>query len=286
MIKKISELTESSAINESDMIPFVDSANELTKKAQFKDLLNAIVPKNAGAHNSVYRGRNITDLFTSGELSARVAAETFDDIFVGDYIIGSVSNRKYIVADINYRKGCGDTECTTPHILMIPEKCMGSEKMNDSNVTTGAYTGSAMYTTNLAAYKTIIQNDFGANHILQHRTYLPNAVTNGYESAGAWVDSTVELMNELMVYGSNIFHNTMSGTNVPTGNITIDKTQLSLFRLDKTKIQALDDSNARKSYWLRDVVSASSFAFVSYNGNPGSHFASYSLGVRPAFLIY
>lgn len=284
MIKKISELTEASSLNEEDIIPFVDDTNDQTKKVKAKNLLNVLVPKNAGAHNSIYRGRDITDLFYDGTLSQQIAAGTFDDIFIGDYIIGRVSNRKYLVADINYRLHCGDTECTTPHVLMVPERSMGTAKMNDSNITTGAYVGSKMYTDYLADFKTIIQNDFEVGHILSHRTYLPNAVTNGYESAGAWVDSTIELMNELMVYGSNVFHNVMNGTNVPT-NHTIDKAQLSLFRLDKSKIVALNDAGSRISWWLRDVVSASTFAYVINGGYAGSGNASYSGGVRPAFLI-
>ena len=88
-----------------------------------------------------------------------------------------------------------------------------------------------------------------------------------------------------MVFGSNIFHNAMSGTNVPTGNVTIDNSQLSLFRLDKSKIVALDDAGTRYWYWLRDVVSASSFANVLGNGSCTNPNASNSRGVRPAFLI-
>ena len=158
MIKKISELDEITTLAEDDLAPVVDSNNSETKKVKVKNLLGGIIAKNAGAHNSIYRGQDITDLFYDGTLSQQIAAGTFDDIFVGDYIIGRVSNRKYIVADINYRLHCGDTECTTPHVLMIPERSMGTAQMNTSNVTTGAYVGSAMYTTNLAAFKTIIQN--------------------------------------------------------------------------------------------------------------------------------
>ena len=38
-------------------------------------------------------------------------------------------------------------------------------------------------------------------------------------------------------------------------------------------------------YWLRGVVSAAYFAFVSGSGYAGTGHASYSLGVRPAFKI-
>lgn len=283
MIKKITELVNGLPLKE-DVMPFVDSANGETKKVLIDDLLKSIIPNNAGAHNGIYRGKDITDLFYNGTLSQQIAAGTFDDIFVGDYIIGKVSNRKYLVADINYRLNMGDTECTTPHVLIIPERIMGTAKMNDTNITTGAYVGSKMYTEYLAPFKTVIQNDFEISHIVQHRNLFANAVTNGYESAGSWVDSTIELMNEIMVYGGNIFHNIQNGANLAY-NYTMDKQQLSLFRLKPDLTVARNDAGERYWYWLRDVVSASHFAFVHATGYAGSNSASNSSGVRPAFLI-
>lgn len=283
MIKKITDLVKGQPLK-TDVIPFVDSANGETKKALVDDLLKSIIPNNAGAHNGIYRGKDITDLFYNGTLSQQIAAGTFDDIFIGDYIIGNVSHRKYLVADINYRLNMGDTECTTPHILMVPEKIMGTAKMNDTNITTGAYVGSKMYTEYLAPFKAVIQNDFETSHIVQHRNLFANAVTNGYESAGGWFDSTIELMNEIMVYGSNIFHNIQNGANLAY-NYTMDKQQLSLFRLKPALIVARNDAGERYWYWLRDVVSASHFAHVATHGNANYTLASGACGVRPAFLI-
>ena len=271
-------------VTEEDLL---EKADELTQDydAKFSNLKSIVVASNAGAHNAIYRGKDITDLFYDGTLSKQIAAGTFDDIFIGDYIIGKTSGRKYLVADINYRLHMGDTECTKPHVLIIPERTMGNEQMNTSNVTTGAYVGSAMYTTNLEKYKTIIKNDFGASHILKHRNHLQNAVTNGYESGGTWYDSEIELMNECMVYGSNIWHNILCGTNLPN-NYEIDKSQLSLFRLRHDLTVALNDSGARQWYWLRNVVSSAYFATVLGNGFSYCNNASTSSGVRPAFLIY
>lgn len=283
MIKKITDLVKGQPLKE-DVIPFVDSANGETKKALVDDLLKSIIPNNAGAHNGIYRGKDITNLFYDGTLSQQIAAGTFDDIFIGDYIIGKVSKRKYLVADINYRLNMGDTECTTPHILMVPEKIMGTAKMNDTNITTEAYVGSKMYTEYLAPFKAVIQNDFETSHIVQHRNLFANAVTNGYESAGGWFDSTIELMNEIMVYGSNIFHNIQNGANLAY-NYTMDKQQLSLFRLKPALTVARNDAGERYWYWLRGVVSASDFADVGSGGRANSHGASGAGGVRPAFLI-
>ena len=282
MIKKITELVKGLPVNE-DVIPFVDSANGETKKVVIDDLLKVIVPKNAGTHNGIYRGKDITDLFYDGTLSQQIAAGTFDDVFIGDYIIGKVSKRKYLVADINYRLNMGDTECKTPHILMIPERIMGTAKMNDTNITTGAYVGSKMYIEYLMPFKEVIYNDFESEHIVSHRNLFANATTNGYESAGGWFHSDIELMNEIMVYGSNIFHNIQNGANLAY-NYTMDKQQLSLFRLKPDLTVARNDAGERYWYWLRDVVSASYFALVDGNGI-ATNGASNSGGVRPAFLI-
>lgn len=283
-IKKISELEELKNLQTTDILPVVDVENGTTKKVKISTLLTALVEKNACAHNSIYRGKDITDLFYDGTLSKQIAAGTFDDIFVGDYIIGKTSGRKYLVADINYRLHMGDTECTKPHVLMIPERIMGTAQMNASNITDGAYIGSAMYKTNLAQFKTVIKNDFETSHILKHRNHLQNAVSNGYETGGTWYDSDIELMNEIMVYGCQIFKNAMSGTNVPN-NYQIDNSQLSLFRLRHDSIVARNDAGDRYWYWLRDVVSSANFANVSANGYSSYNGASFVAGVRPAFLI-
>ena len=266
-------------VTEEDLL---EKADELTQDydAKFSNLKSIVVASNSGAHNAIFRGKDITDLFYNGTLSQQIAAGTFDDIFIGDYIIGKTSGRKYLVADINYRLHCGDTECTKPHVLMIPEKIMGTAQMNDSNITTGGYVGSKMYTTNLAQFKTVIQNDFGSGHILNHRELLTNAVTDGKSSGWAWYDSTIELMNESMVYGHNAWG---SHHGYETG---IDKSQLSLFKHKPDLIVALNDAGSRYWYWLRDVVSSSGFAHVSNNGDADGGGASGSGGVRPAFLIY
>lgn len=266
-------------VTEEDLL---EKADELTQDydAKFSNLKSIVVAPNGAAHNAIFRGKDITDLFYNGTLSQQITAGTFDDIFIGDYIIGKTSGRKYLVADINYRLHCGDTECTKPHVLMIPERIMGTAQMNDSHVTTGGYVGSKMYTTNLAQFKTVIQNDFGSGHILNHRELLTNAVTDGKSSGWAWYDSTIELMNESMVYGHNAWG---SHHGYETG---IDKSQLSLFKHKPDLIVTLNDAGSRYWYWLRDVVSSSDFAIVYGNGIANDNGAGISRGVRPAFLIY
>ena len=262
----------------------VKSNNDLSRQlsntqyavAELKNDLNA---SNAGAHNCVYRGKYLGNALTI-EQKAQISAGTFNDLYIGDYwTIGGVN---YRIAAFDYWLNSGDTQCTKHHVVIVPDSCLYNAQMNTTDVTTGAYIGSEMYTTNLEQAKTTINNAFGSNHILSHREYLPNATKAAtdptYESAGSWYDSTVELMNERMVYGADILHNIEVNGAIPT-NYTIDKSQLPLFALEPSRICN------RANWWLRDVVSAASFAFVGYGGRAASYNASNSIGVRPAFGI-
>ena len=279
---KIVNYSEITALLETSV--FLTDGGSGTKKISGKKLLQALaeVSDDVNLHKNVYGGRSLGTSVTADQW-AQITAGTFHGMLVGDY--WTINGVKWIIADFDYWLHCGDTECVKHHLVMIPETCLYNAKMNDTNITTGAYVGSLMYTTNLASAKSTIDTAFGSAHILSHRERLANAVTDGVETGGAWVDSKVELMNEIMVYGSNIFHNCINGTRWPDGNYTIDKTQLALFRLDNTKIVAFYNNN-RASWWLRDVTSSTAFADVYAYGNAGSSGASNSYGVRPAFGIF
>lgn len=236
---------------------------------------------NAGYHNSIYRGKYLGDTLTAAQ-KAKIAAGTFEDMFIGDY--WTIDGVNYRIAAFDYWLHCGDTECTDHHVVIVPDTVLDTKAMNDSNVTTGAYVGSKMYTTYLATAKATITAAFGSGNLLTHREYLANAVASGRQSTGAWCDSVIDLMNEHMVYGGKFFEATSDGTNVPYVYST-SKGQLPLFSLDHSKIIAFDNG-ARASWWLRDVVSATYFAAVGGNGGATNGGASGAAGVRPAFAIH
>lgn len=229
---------------------------------------------NAGAHNAIYRGKNLGTSVTAAQYAA-IQAGTFEDMYIGDYwTIGGVV---YRIAAFDYYLRCGDQDLTTHHVVIVPDSNLYNAKMNDNNTTEGGYVGSAMYKTGLEQAKTTIKAAFNG-HVLKHRVYLTNAVTNGKPSVGAWCDSEVELMNEQMVYGGAIFMPGCDGTTVPT-NYRVEKSQLPLFA------HRPDLISNRLTFWLRDVVTASLFAGVNSNGRADYDYASSSVGVRPAFSI-
>ena len=231
---------------------------------------------NAGAHNAVYRGKFLGNSVTAAQYAA-IKAGTFDDLYIGDYwTIGDVN---YRIAAFDYYYNTGDTPCETHHVTLVPDVPMYRHVMNDSNVTTGGYAGSKMHTTGLAEAKTTINNAFGSAHILTHRQSLCNAVSNGKPSGSSWYDSTVELMTEQNVYGGKIFGAGNDGSTVPA-LYTVDRSQYPLFSFRPDLICI------RYWFWLRDVVSASRFAFIYGYGDASSADASTVDGVRPAFSIY
>ena len=134
-----------------------------------------------------------------------------------------------------------------------------------------------MYKTNLAQAKTTINTAFGSSHILSHRELLANTTSGNRATSWSWYDSTVDLMNESMVYGSPVGGKAVDG--LINYNVGIDKSQLPLFALDPSRI------TNRADWWLRDVVSAVSFARVDSFGNATTKSASNSFGVRPTFGI-
>lgn len=238
-------------------------------------MINAIATTGAGAHNAIYRGKSLGSAVTEAQWAA-IKAGTFEDMYIGDYwTIGGVV---YRIAAFDYYYRAGDTDMTTHHVTLVPDANMYTHVMNDTNITTGAYVGSKMYTEGLTQAKTTINSAFGEAHVLNHRQYLQNATTDGYASGGSWYDSTVELMTEQNVYGGKIFSNIQNGTAL-ANSYTVDKSQYPLFAFRPDMI-----SN-RQWFWLRDVVSASGFAFVGYYGYADYATASGARGVRPAFSI-
>ena len=291
--KKVTELTAFTAPTDSCLIPIHDGTG--LKKITFANFrakavegteakIAPLLFNNAGAHNAIYRGKSLGSTVTTAQYAA-IKAGTFDDLYIGDYwTIGGVN---YRIAAFDYYLNSGDTNCTTNHVVIVPDTCLYNAQMHNTssggyedgaaNTTAGGYVGSDMYKSNLEQAKTTIKSAF-SGHVLKHRIYLTNAVANGRASGGAWCDSEVDLMCEQMVYGSGIFSPVSDGSNVPA-NYRVEKSQLPLFQHEPSRICN------RATWWLRDVITASGFAVVSSDGGAYYGGASDSLGVRPAFCI-
>lgn len=236
------------------------------------DSVRNVLADGAAAHNCIYRGKNLGTSVTAEQYAA-ISSGKFTDLYIGDYWV--IKGVTYRIAAFDYYYNCGDTNFTKHHAVIVPDTSLYKAQMNTSNVTTGGYTGSAMYKSNLAQAKTTIKAAFGSAHVLTKRELLTNAVNGNTPSGWAWFDSDVELMNEVQAYGSVAWGaHDGNGYNVASGD-----GQFPLFMFDRTKL------HNREDYWLRDVASASYFSFVGNAGRANGDGASNSCGVRPAFCI-
>lgn len=236
------------------------------------DSVRNVLADGAAAHNCIYRGKNLGTSVTAEQYAA-ISSGKFTDLYIGDYWV--INGVTYRIAAFDYYYNCGDTNFTKHHVVIVPDTSLYNAQMNTSNVTTGGYTGSAMYKSNLAQAKTTIKAAFGSTHVLTKRELLTNAVNGNTPSGWAWFDSDVELMNEVQAYGSVAWGaHDGNGYNVASGD-----GQFPLFMFDRTKL------HNREDYWLRDVASATFFSLVHSYGSANLYYASDSLGVRPAFCI-
>ena len=279
---KITELPSLSAKNvnpASNLLPVV--AGNQTDRATLNDLLEGYFNRGALTSGSAAALKNCLPRFkylgtsVTSEQWAAIQNGTFDGLFLGDY--WTINGVDYIIVAFDYWLNTGDTPCTKHHVVVIPRVNLYTYKFNPTNTTEGGYVGSDLYKNGLTQAKTTINSAFGSAHILSHRQYLMNAVTNGKPTGSDWYDSTVELMNENMVYGGRQFSPMPDGTDPRNTcrNYTIDKSQLPLFHLAPWLIRS------RQWYWLRDVVSAAGFADVDSLGSADFYSASHAGGVRP-----
>lgn len=245
---------------------------------KFEDLTNKSV---AGFHNSIFRGKDVTNYLTDGSLFTRISNGTFEDLFVGDYVTAGGKTWRIAGFDVYLHKG--DTELTKHHAIIVPDTHLQLAQMNSSNTTAGGYVGSAMYTTVLpSVLSTFITPVFGS-HVIEYRNILTNSVnTNGVNRWGSasgcsndweWYSRKLDLMNENQLFGSISW----SSSGHETGS---DNCQLPLFRLAPEYI-----TNRGHWCWLRNVVDSSRFARVNRSGYSNSDVASASGGVRPCFYI-
>ena len=230
--------------------------------------------------NTLYSGKNLGTSYTSAQQTA-ISSGTFDGLGLGDYWV--IGGHNWRIWGFDWYMNKGSTKTTAHHVVILPDDNLldadGSTThyMNDSNTTSGGYAGSKLRSTYVSQMETTINSCFGTGHILSHKELLSTSVdANGKANNWDWYDSTVEVPSEVMMYGSTIWSNYGgSGYNVGTA--------YPILPLALVKPEFVIN---REHYWLRDVVSSSSFAYVSGNGYANSHYASTSVvGVRPYFLL-
>lgn len=263
------------------------------KLATEEYVTNLICINNAGFHNSIFRGKDVTAYYTDGSLYTRISNGTFEDLFVGDYIIKNNITWRIAGFDVYLHKG--DIELTKHHAIIVPDKRLTDTRMKATDTTVNGYRNSSGCDyTMTEVLNTYITPVFG-NHVIEIRNLLTRGINEtGYNRYGTnsgcsnevrWYSRKVDLMNEVQVFGSIIW----SSSGYDIGG---DNCQLPLFRLapefiaDRSYENLHQDENPELTwYWLRDIASASSYVGIDTYGNSSGYPASKAAGVRPYFYI-
>lgn len=270
---KITEYPSVSKIKNLDVALFDGEDGTRTVKAT--DLAYSVLGLGGvTSRRLLYRGKRLGNSLTI-EQKVMIQDGTFDDFFLGDY--WEINGVIWRIADFDYWYNSGNPRFTNHHLVIMPDTNLYTASMNDSSVTTGGYTGSKMYTTNLNSAKATINAAF-PDLVLTHKEYLINEMANGYPSNGAWVDSAIDLPNEIMIYGCHICSSVSDG---PTDvkSYTNSNTQLAIFRA-KPSYMATNEG-----FWLRDIASATHFCRVDTYCGATKTGAANTFGVRPVFAI-
>lgn len=280
----VSKRTNVDTVTEENVV-LVDEDKKISSEDLFFSALQAVYVNTDGIskfgaasaiHRSHYRGKLLGDAVTEKQLEA-IRAGTFEDLWLGDHWL--INGRVWVIVDFDYWYHLG---AAYHHVVIMPETALYTGKMNETNTTEGGYVNSLMRKSGLDEAKAIIQNAFG-DIVIQYTEYLVNAVTDGYPSGGSLVsNASVELPNEIMIYGCHIFAPNGDGS-IDVRRYTNSHTQLALFAVNRIYIRP--GLGAADGYWLRDVVNPVRFAYVESSGLASYTNASNKRGVRPVFAI-
>ena len=242
-------------------------------------LLTQIFGSGSGAANRLAFREEITEI--TEEMWDSIGDGSFDAVHIGMHYTAP-AGRKYFFADADYFFGHGDTEMTDHHMLVIEDECQGTAQHQTTSVTTGGATSSLIYTTYLPAHQSELEADFGADHILEARLLLSNAVANGMPSGWAWAGKKCFIPNMPMVFGHYL--QLLGANEIYNGGNRVR--QAALFQaMPETIISRLASTQARQWWWTDDVASAAYFGLVNAGGAASDYSASGAYGVRRAFLI-
>lgn len=256
--------------------------------------LNNVIEYNPLNHNGLFRGKDLTDVYTIEEIYEMVHDGSFKDLYLGDYFNVTITTTfpdetevtetaALMIAGFDYYYNVGDTALTKHHIVLIPRtRFKTTARMNETNTTEGGYLNCNMHQKVLPCYAESLRPALNG-HLLTYRDYLSNKVTTtaasmagagftGSASGGEWTDVTLALPNEVQIYGTTVFSSSAY-------DVMTDNRQLPVFKFIGPQ------RYSRDTFWLRAVVSNTQFAYCAHSSSAYFGSAEYKTNVRPLILF-
>ena len=219
----------------------------------------------------IYRGKNL-GTFVSDEQFGRIRDGSFKGFFIGDY--WEIGGFRWRIVDLDYWWFTGDTRCLTHHLTIMPDQNLISGQMYATDNTQYGYFGTLFHAgagkMNELILIPILNPIFGESHILRRRGIFSNAVTNGVVTGQTWNDAILINPSSKMIIGDDV------------GKYSVVNTSENLQQL---AIYAFLGNGYRTGYnfWLQDILSQSTFAYMYSDGNLVYKEASFNGYVRPVF---
>lgn len=220
--------------------------------------------------------------YSIAQVLEKIANGSFDDIYIGDYIIDQ-NNKVYRIAGLDTELNKGDTPLTSHHAVIVPDNELTRMNWNPTDTTVGGYQNSAIQAYCDGNGQAIVESIFGANHVFTLKELLSNgmdasAASPGYSawrgaaSSWDWFSHKVRLMSEVEVFGTKVWSGAF--------DIGTAGEQLPLFRLMPQLATGL-----RNDYWTSGIATSDSACIVSYGGYASLVVTTLELGVRPRIVI-
>lgn len=322
--KKITELVQTNTVDDSDLF-IVETANGTCSVpySEIKRLFQNMLEVNAGetqsfpfvdcaaSHNGIFRGKDLTNIYTIDEICERISNGTFEDLYIGDYFDVTISTTytanevvRCVLAGFDTVPFYGDLNLgnnvyinINKHHASIVTKNAFTETHSlydtESDPITRGFDGSNLRSV-LDTYGRALDTKLN-NHIIPHMRRVSNhidsaGVLKGVSYLGASSRYIISLLSEHQMFGNSFYSNLEEhdGCSVFLPLFALNPSAINCKRggvndIIKNSFGGFD----AKPYWLINYADGKSeFCCLSpYTSCVGFLAPHEQSGVRPYFLI-
>lgn len=288
-------VTSSEISDNSEFTPYAESNSVLTEK------MAVVLSDGAYSHNTIYRGKNLTDIYTPAQIRANIQ-NNFKDLYLGDYFEMTLSDTKKCrleVAHFNYYMSRG---LTASHVVFIvghsSDGYAGTEiGTNGTAGTTTGYYNSVIHTTALPAWVTKVETALGYS-LTSFKERLSSAINAsaasmvrqpngdnmlGCVSAMTWDTVKALLPNSMQVYGESVCSNTIAETALSNQKFALFNYE-SFWRQNPITDVTGAATDVSTAIWLRDIF-GNGYMMADLLGRPGRRGVDAGAMLRPYVII-
>lgn len=252
-------------------------------------------------HNSIYRGKNLTDVYTPDEIRQKITSGTFEDLYLGDYFELTLSDNtkcQLEIAHFDYYRNIGLND---PHVVFIVRYSSSgfARYANANNGTAGQTTGyynSKIHQEILPQWVNRVESALGFNltpfserlsssvdtNITSPIRALDGSARSGVVNAATWAFPKALLPNSMQATGFLLCSN-------PITEVGLSSQKFALFDYESFWHGApttpySSTTVTSRCAWFRDVA-YSGGAVGSYMGRITTMGINTNIWVRPYVII-